>query len=126
MKRTNGFTLIEIMFVVAIIGLLAAIGVPSILNAMKGAQEKTRMAHLASIEKAKGLLTLPELVYAYGRGLDTGAVFGVGEYTEENLVSCIKNVDSLEELVVGGYYLIPGDIGTKAHYTKTRPAYASD
>ncbi len=124
MKSKNGFTLVEIMFVVAIIGLLASMGVPAILGAMNHAKEKVREANIASIEKAKSMLTLPELVYAHGQGLDAGAVFGEGAYTESNLVACIKSVENLKELMVGDFYLIPGDIGTKAYYTETRPAYA--
>ena len=124
MKNKNAFTLVEVMFVVAIIGLLASIGVPAILQAMERANEHARKAHINSIEKAKSMLTLPELIHAHGRGLDSEAVFGEGEYTEDNLMACMKNVDDLEDLMVNGHYLIPGDIGTKAHYTKTRPAYA--
>lgn len=124
MSDKKGFTLVEIMFAVAIIGLLASIGIPAILHAMENAKEQTREAHIATIEKAKSMLTLPELVYAYGRSLENGAEFGEGDYTEENLMACIKNAQSLEELKVGNSYLVPGDIGTKAHYTKSRPAYA--
>ena len=126
MKNKEGLTLIEVMFVVAIIGLLASIGIPAILNAMKHAQEKVRQAHITSVEKAKSMLTLPALVYAHGRGLTSGAVFGEGEYTEDNLLSCIKNISDLEELKVGGQYLIPGNIGEKTYYTKDMPSYASD
>ncbi len=124
LKNNGGFTLVEIMFVVAIIGLLASIGIPAILHAFDGAKEKTREAHIASIENAKSMLTLPELIYPHGRNLGAGAVFGEGEYTESNLVACVKNISGLEELVMGGWYLVPGDIGTKAYYTKTRPSYA--
>lgn len=122
MKAKSGFTLVEIMFVVAIIGLLASIGIPSILNAVNNANEKIRKSNIAAIEKAKGMLTLPELVYAHGRGLEVGATFGEGDYTEENLMNCIKIAESLEDLMVGGQYIVPGDIGEKAHYSSTQPA----
>lgn len=126
MNKKSGFTLVEIMFVVAIIGLLASIGVPAILHAMKNAKERVRESHITSIEKAKSMLTLPALVYDYGQSLESGAVFGEGNYTEEALMACIKNVDRLEDLAVDGYYLIPGNIGEKAYYTETRPAYAEN
>ena len=122
----DGFTMVEIMFVVAIIGLLASMGIPSILNALEHSKEQVRQSHITAIEKAKSILTLPELVYAHGRGLTEGAVFGEGAYTTENLMACIKSAETLEELMVGGYYLVPGNIGTKAHYTKTPPNYASN
>lgn len=126
MKKKSGFTLVEVMFVVAIIGLLASMGIPAVLHAMESGKEKTRESHVSSIEKAKSMLTLPALVYDYGQSLSTGAIFGEGDYTEESLMACIQNVDELEDLEVDGHYLIPGDIGTKAYYTKTRPAYAEN
>ena len=124
MKNSKqGFTMVEIMFAVAIIGLLASIGIPSVLTAVNTARQKTRHTHISSVDKAKSMLTLPALVYAHGQSLEAGAEFGKGNYTEENLMACIKNANSLEELTVAGHYLVPGDIGTKAHYTKTRPSF---
>ena len=118
--------MVEIMFVVAIIGLLASMGIPAILNALNDAQQKSRAAHIASIEKAKSMLTLPALVYPHGQSLENGAVFGEDNYTEENLMACIKGIDSLEDMTVAGEYLVPGDIGTKPHYTTLQPAARSD
>lgn len=122
MKRKEGFTLVEIMFVVAIIGLLASIGIPAVLNAFDQGKEKARQAHIASIEKAKSMLTLPQLVYDYGRSLPSGAEFGEGEYTEENLVACMQNISDLDELAVDGQHIVPGKIGEKAYYSNTKPA----
>ena len=52
MKKTNkkGFTLVEIMIVVAIIGLLAAIGIPSFQKARSNSRVKACMNNLRQIE----------------------------------------------------------------------------
>lgn len=122
MNRKNGLTLIELMFAIAIIGLVASLAIPMSLNAIEHAREKTCAAHLAAIEKAKNMLTLSALTYPHGQSLQPGAVFGEGNYTEENLMACIKNADTLDELSVHRLELVPGPIGTKPHYTRTRAA----
>lgn len=122
-NNKQGFSLVEIMFVVAIIGLLASLGIPAIMNAMDEAKDRTKRVHIAEVEKAKGMLTLPELVYERGRSVPPGTTFGEGEYTEENLVACIHRISSLGDFEVDGEYLIPGDIDTPAHYTDSRPAW---
>lgn len=124
--KKAGFTMVEIMFVVAIIGLLASMGVPAILNAYRHAQEQAREANLASIEKAKSMLTLPALVYSHGQSLKKGDAFGEGSYTEENLMACIHGADTLEELAVAGHFIVPGKIGSDAHYIGTRPSFMDD
>jgi prepilin-type N-terminal cleavage/methylation domain-containing protein len=55
MKNTNkaGFTLVEIMIVVAIIGLLAAIGIPSFQKARDNARTKACINNLRVIDGAK-------------------------------------------------------------------------
>jgi type IV pilus assembly protein PilA len=52
MKKKQGFTLVEIMIVVAIIGLLAAIGIPSFQKARENALEKSKLNNVRMVETA--------------------------------------------------------------------------
>ena len=77
--RKQGFTLVEIMIVVAIIGMLAAIAIPSFMKARNKSQQNACINNLRQIESAKDqwamemkkhdgdAVTLPE-VNAYIKG----------------------------------------------------------
>jgi prepilin-type N-terminal cleavage/methylation domain-containing protein len=80
MKKTrkNGFTLVEIMIVVLIIGLLAAIAVPGFARARADARAKTCVNNLRLIEAAKDQ-------WAMATGAAEGATVTVtdAEYIEQ-------------------------------------------
>lgn len=76
----KGFTLVEIMIVVAIIGLLAAIAIPSFMRARTTSQQNACINNLRQIEAGKDQ-------YALEQGLTNLASMGADVDAFSNLVS---------------------------------------
>ena len=64
LTRDEGFSLIELLIVVAIIGIIAAIAVPQLMNAMDRGRQRRSMADMRNIATANGTMRVDTGAYA--------------------------------------------------------------
>lgn len=81
--KKSGFTLVEIMIVVAIIGLLAAIAIPSFVKSRNTSQQNACINNLRQIDSAKEQAAMAE-------NWPTAQIIAVGSAEETTIISYIK------------------------------------
>ena len=115
-KKNQGFTLVEIMIVVAIIGLLAAIAIPSFVKARNTSQQNACINNLRQIDggkeqwamadkKSDGNEVVTATVDEYIKGGTTPKCPGGGTYTYGNVGSnpgCSVTTPTIHQFAGGG------------------------
>ena len=86
----ESFTLVELLVVVAILGLLAAILLPAINHARAKARDSRRMADIETIRKALEMQMTSEGFYLDSDGLESGN----SDCLDTNCTDCQKLVDN--------------------------------
>lgn len=85
MNKRYGFTLVEIMIVVAIIGLLAAIAIPSFVKARKDSQTKACINNLRIMDAGKEQAAM-EYKWADATPITSTEEANVLEYIKGNVI----------------------------------------
>jgi len=101
----KAFTLIEILIVVSIIALLAAVGVPSFINSRKGAKDQMKTVNIDTINAAKDQWSI-----LYNKPVDTP----VNWSDIEDYVG--NGINSQADLDIDGDSISINAIGTPASY----------
>lgn len=102
-SKKSGFTLVEIMIVVAIIGLLAAIAIPSFIKARTESQTKACINNLRIQDAAKEQAAIEQ-------GWSTGQTIGSGSGEETNALEYVKGA-AVPTCPASGVYTW-NDVGT--------------
>ncbi len=89
----KGFTLVEIMIVVAIIGLLAAIAIPSFMRARTTSQMNACINNLRQIESGKEQLGM-ELGLTNGAVIENASLVGSTNFIKQWPVCPLTNVEA--------------------------------
>ena len=95
MRKQKGFSLIELLIVVAIILIIAAIAIPNLLRARMAANEASAVASIRTINT--GMITYSSTYPTVGFAATLSALGGVSPCTPSSTTACV-----IDSVLAGG------------------------